>query len=64
MDVRSEEEALRAAFAEKKARLERRWRLEMMVLVERLRLERSAALKLAMPPPPPMLGDVVMGREP
>jgi hypothetical protein len=71
MEFRTEEEAVKAAFAEKKARLERRWRLESMVLVERGRLERSAALKLAMPPPPPpittttttTLGDVVVGRE-
>ena len=47
-DARAEEEALKLAFAEKKYRLERRWRLETKIEVAKQ--EKNTGLKLAKPP--------------
>ena len=46
-EFQAEEEALKMAFAEKKERLERRWRLEGRIEVTKL--ERSTGLRFAMP---------------
>jgi hypothetical protein len=47
-DMRLEEDALKAAFDEKRYRLERRWRLE--ALIEKAKQERITGLKFATPP--------------